>query len=138
MESGLPAGLLASPALIRVIRGTVYVPIVSVGTTDVLLFPRRVIGTLTNVYVVSPPPGVTELRPLSGTVCSIGSQVGSPVVQERIDAVDLSLSEEEQNKVRALLCKYQAIFCTCEGDLECTDLISHDIPLLDIVPVRQQ
>ncbi len=139
LESGLPAGLLASPSLIRVTRGTVYVPIVNVGTTDVLLFPRRMIGTLTSVDVVSPPPGVAEIRPLSGTVCSIGSQVGVPAVQEWIDAVDLSsVAEEDQNKVRALLHKYQAVFSTCEGDLGCTELISHDIPPLDEVPIRQR
>ncbi len=64
LESGFPAGLLASPALIRVTRGTAYVPIVNVGTTDALLFPRRAIGTLTSLYDVSPPPGVAEIRPL--------------------------------------------------------------------------
>lgn len=137
LESGLPAGLLASPALIRVTRGTVYVPVVNVGTIDALLFPRRVIGTLTRVDVVSPPSGVTEIRPFLGTVCSIGSQVGAPAVQEQMDAVDLSsLAEEKQNKVRALLRKYQSIFSTGEGDLGCTDLILRDIPLLDDVPVR--
>lgn len=42
LESGLPVGLLASPALVQVSRGTVYVPVVNVGTNDALFYPRRV------------------------------------------------------------------------------------------------
>lgn len=37
-DSGLPAGLLTSPTLVLVIRGTAYIPIV-VGSTNVLLYP---------------------------------------------------------------------------------------------------
>lgn len=40
-EVGLPAGLLASPALIRVICGTAYVPVVNVGTLDVMVYLHR-------------------------------------------------------------------------------------------------
>ncbi len=136
-EGGLPMGLLISPALVRVSRGTVYVPIVNVGTTDVLLFPRCVVGSLTSVSVVSLPPGVSEVKP--GTVCSVSSQTGVLSVQGQLEAVDLSLlSVGDQSKVKDLLRKYQSVFSTFEGDLGCTDLISHDIPLLDDVPVRQR
>ena len=45
-DQGLPAGLLASPALVRVEGGTVYIPIVNVGTSDVLLYPRTEVGVL--------------------------------------------------------------------------------------------
>lgn len=38
-ESGLPVGLLASPCLIQAVHGTVYVPVLNVGTTDVVLYP---------------------------------------------------------------------------------------------------
>lgn len=33
--------------------------------------------------------------------------------------------------------KYCSVFSLHEGDVGCTDLVSHDIPLLDEVPVRQ-
>lgn len=59
LEFGLPAGLLASPALVRVVRGTAYIPVVNVGSTDVVLYPRTVVGTLDMVNVVSLPSGVT-------------------------------------------------------------------------------
>lgn len=32
LDSGLPAGLLASPSAVRVVRGTAYIPVVNVGT----------------------------------------------------------------------------------------------------------
>ncbi|KAI3368247.1 hypothetical protein L3Q82_007967 [Scortum barcoo] len=55
-ESGLPAGLLASmPCLVQVVQGTVYVPVVNVGTTEVLLYPRTGLGVLSAVQVVSLP-----------------------------------------------------------------------------------
>lgn len=67
-ESGLPAGLLASPALVQVSRGTVSVPVVNVGTTDVVLHPRTHLDTLTSVYVVSLPSGVTEVKTVVATI----------------------------------------------------------------------
>ncbi len=63
----------------------------------------------------------------------------SPAVQEQIRSIDLSvLSVEEQGKVRALRQKYLSVFSMHDGDLGCTNLIFHDIPLLDDVPVRQR
>ncbi|KAL0152450.1 hypothetical protein M9458_052173, partial [Cirrhinus mrigala] len=121
--SGLPAGLVDS--------GTVYVPIVNVGTMDVVLYASTVIGTVNQVDVVSLPPEVAEVKTVTAKV--------SPTVQEQIATLDLSvLSEEEQGKVRALLEKYVPVFSTHDGDLGCTNLISHDIPLLDDIPVRQR
>ncbi len=128
-------GLLVSPALVRVIKGTVYVPVVNVGITDVLLFPRRVIGTLTTVNVVSLPPGVTEVKSTACRVWSI-APASIPTAPGQIDALNLSpLSGEEQRKIRALLGKYQTVFSAFEGDLGCTNIIAHDIPLIDDTPV---
>ncbi len=62
--------LLASPALVQVTGGSVYVPVVNIGTSDVLLFPLRVLGSLVRVHVVSLPAGVTEVRPITTNVYS--------------------------------------------------------------------
>lgn len=40
--------------------------------------------------------------------------------------------------MRSLLRKYTSVFSVHDGDLGCTNLIAHDIPLLDDVPVRQR
>ncbi|XP_056314361.1 retrovirus-related Pol polyprotein from transposon 412 [Danio aesculapii] len=133
--SGLPAGLLASPALLKMDGGTVYVPIVNVGTIDVLLYARTIVGVVSKVNVVTLPPEVVEVNMVAAEV----SAQPSPSVQEQIATLDLSiLPEVEQGKVRALLFKYLPVFSSHDGDLGCTNLISHDIPLLDDIPVRQR
>ncbi|KAK0148586.1 hypothetical protein N1851_011071 [Merluccius polli] len=68
-ESGLPTGLLASPALVKIVHGTACIPVVNVGTTDVLLYPRTSLGTLQCVHIVSLPAGVTKVPPLLRWVC---------------------------------------------------------------------
>ncbi len=135
-ESGLPAGLLASPALVSVVRGTAYIPIVNVGSSNALLYPHAIVGTLDEVRVVSLPAGVTEVPPV---VATVSSQSASVPVQDPIAALELGhLPADTQGKVRALLGQFSFVFSTHEGDLGCTDLISHEIPLLDDVPVRQR
>lgn len=62
LDSGLPPGLLGSPALVIAIRGMAYIPILNVGLTEVVLYPQTVVGTLNVVNVVSLPPGVTRSR----------------------------------------------------------------------------
>lgn len=137
-ESGLPAGLLASSALVQVTQGTVYLPVVNVGTVHVMLYANTILGTLNNVCVVSLPAGITEVKSVAATVSSHTLEV-APSLQEQFEAVDLSvLSEIEQDQVWALLYKFYSVFSSHEGDLGCTNLISHDIPLLDSVPVRQR
>lgn len=135
LQSGLPAGFLASPALVQVVRGTAYVPIVNVGDHDVLLYPRTHLGTLDSGNAVSLPAGVTEDSSMAACVSSqIAASAPDPVA-----AVDLSpLPTEDQERVRALLGKYTAIFAAHDPDLGRTNLITHDIPLLDDVPVRQR
>ena len=136
LASGLPAGLLASPCLIQIVRGTAYVPVVNVGATEVLLYPRTSLGTLSCAQVVSLPAGVTEVRSTTATVssCTAGGSVPSGV-----EEVDLSaLADQDQAEARSLLRKYSSVFSTHDGDLGCTKLISHDIPVLDNVPVRQR
>ncbi|KAL0194612.1 hypothetical protein M9458_008184, partial [Cirrhinus mrigala] len=84
------------------------------------------------------PPGVTEVKEVVATVGSQGCVV-EPSLQEQIESVDLSaLGMEEQGKVRTLLRHYQSVFSAHDNDLGCTNLILHDIPLTDDVPVQQR
>lgn len=70
---------------------------------------------------------------------SVHTTLVGPTVQEQIESVDLLiLSGEEQAQVQALLQKYHFVFSAHEGDLGCTNLLLHDIPLLDDTPVRQR
>lgn len=136
LDVGLPAGLLASPALVRVVRGTAYIPVINVGSTDVALYPRTAVGTLDFANVVSLPSGVTEVP---SVIATVSSQTASCSVQQQVEDMDLStLSVEEQGQVKSLLNQYISVFSAHDGDLGCTNLISHDIPLVDDTPVRQR
>ncbi|XP_068607149.1 uncharacterized protein [Brachionichthys hirsutus] len=135
-ESGLPAGLLASSCLVHVDRGTAYIPVVNVGTKEVHLYPRTGLGVLIAANVISLPAGVTEVGP---DVAIVSSHQAATLVPDRVAALDLSaLAEREQTDALSLLQKYQSVFSTHEGDLGCTNLIAHDIPVVDDVPVRQR
>lgn len=137
LETGLPAGLLASPSLVRVNGGTVWVPIVNVGALDAVLYPTTILGTLREVYLVDPPSGLTEISQVKAQTATCETMLASDV--GHVDNVELrGLSDEEQEQVRALLREFQSVFSTGEGDLGCTDLLSHEIPLIDETPVRQR
>lgn len=126
----------APPCLLQVVHGTVYVPVVNVGTTEAVLYPWTGLGTLSTAQVVSLPAGVTEMKPILATTLS---QAAAASVPSRIECLDLcSLTEQKQEDVKHLLRKYESVFSTHDGDLGCTNLIAHDIPLLDDVPVRQR
>ncbi|KAM8743095.1 uncharacterized protein AB9X84_017537 [Acanthopagrus schlegelii] len=94
-ESSLPAGLLASPCLIRVTRGTACVPVVNVGTIYVLLYPRTGLGTISSAQVISLPAGVTEVK---STTASVSFQQAAGVAPGRVEAVDLSALGDETVK----------------------------------------
>lgn len=136
VDSGLPEGLLTSPALLQVCRGTVYVPIVNVGNSDVLLYPHTLLGTISFVDVISLPKGVAEVRSVEVATCVPPEQTP---VQKQIESLDLAgLAVTDRDQVQSLLLRYQDVFSAHEGDLGCTSLISHEIPLTDEVPVRQR
>lgn len=49
----------------------------------------------------------------------------------------LGLNPQEEQSAKNLLVKYQEVFVRDEGDLGCTSLIEHQIPLSDDIPVWQ-
>lgn len=137
----LPEGLLVSPAMVTVQKGTVYIPVVNVGAVDIALYPHHPIASLSQADVVSLPEGVSFSKPRSHVRATASSQTtgAEDSVRPQIESLDLSaLSESEQEEVRALLLKHKAVFATSDLDLGCTSLITHDIPLVDDVPIRQR
>lgn len=52
-----------------------------------------------------------------------------------VEVVDLStLGEQEQTEAMSLLQRYCSVFSAHDGNLGCTNLLSHEIPLIDQVP----
>ena len=63
----------------------------------------------------------------------------TPSVPSQIEEIDLSVLEaSDQERVRNLLQRFSRIFASHDGDLGCTNLLSHQIPLVDEAPVRQR
>lgn len=98
LDSGLPNGLLSSPALVKVLSGTAFIPVTNVGTTEVTLPPHIQIGTLCQAEIVSQPESLVETieegpsghRPLNPLICQ--------------------LLVQDQERVRSLLHGYQSVF----------------------------
>lgn len=139
----LPAGLLTSPAMVTVHRGTAYVSVVNVGQEGVKLYPHSALGTLTIAQLITLPAGVTEVPGIwggPGQGITIHAQLAQAnKVTDAIKSVDLGvLSGPEQASVKTLLLKHQGVFAAHEGDLGCTELLAHEIPLVDDAPVRQR
>ena len=130
----LPEGLLLSPTLVPAKRGFLYAPVVNVGSTKVWLSPRRPIGTVQVVAAaatetaasISVNPSWEECQAYVSTQevaeCSSGPEPMMPAFQ--------GLSQQQAAEARASASRG-------DGDLGCTSLISHEIPLLDDAPVRQ-
>ena len=88
------------------------------------------------MQVVSLPASVTEVNTVTATVTS---QMVTPSVPSQIEEIDLSVLEaSDQEMVRNLLQRFSGIFASHDGDLGCTNLLSHQIPLVDEAPVRQR
>lgn len=139
----LPSGLLVSPAMITICHGTAYIPVVNVGDTDTKLYPRSALGMLHQAQHVSLPTGISEVpREPEGlrTLANIHSQAGQvSSISNTLESLDLqNVPEAEQAKVRSLLQKHKSVFSAFDGDLGCTSILEHEIPLLDDVPVRQR
>lgn len=103
----------------------------------IVIYPQTFLGALSPAEVAwgHLSPGVTEVRPTA----TVSSQPAASLEECQVEAVDLSaLSESEQVQVWSLLQRCSTVFSAHESDLACTNLVSHDIPLLDDVPVQQR
>lgn len=136
LKSGLPAGLLASPCLVQVIRCTVYLPVIKVGTVETFLHPCTNLRALTKVEVVSLKAGVSEVM---GPLTTVFPQAASTSCQDKIGEVDLLvLTRLEQPELKSSLWQNSSVFSSSNGDLGCTALISCEKPLIDQTTIQQQ
>lgn len=79
-----------------------YIAIVNVGAQEVVLYPRTVLGTVSEAYLVHSPDNLVE----EGIAAIVFSQTTTSLVQDKINAVDVaSLTQEEQCQVGVQLQK---------------------------------
>lgn len=142
LEDGscLPPGVLISKALLTVNRGAVEIPVVNVGLQDAWLKPNTPLGALHVVQTKSPLCSVT-LEDEDGCQVAVVQSItadSSPTFDLSSASWPTLLSEEQEQQGKALLEKYAGVFSQGEGDLGCTTLVEHEVPLMDDIPVRQR
>ncbi|KAL7861661.1 hypothetical protein SRHO_G00131020 [Serrasalmus rhombeus] len=137
----LPPGLLVPSVLLPVEKGSLVFPVVNVGHKDQWLKPRVTLGQLSmaSMCPAQYPISFTEQEDSQNPIAyiqSVGVQSTSLVGLGEVSWPNLKL--EEQQEAKALLEQYATVFSHETGDLRCTTLVEHEIPLLDDVPVRQR
>ena len=135
-EGAWPDHLLISPALLSLQGGRVYIPVVNVGTEDRWLPARLVLGHLHLAQTQEPEEEVK----VQGNVNHIHMQAaaGDSIHNELTQLQWEGLTPTEQSAARSLLMKYADTFSAGDGDVGCTQLVQHEIPLLNSDPVRQR
>ncbi|XP_029920216.1 uncharacterized protein LOC115368293 [Myripristis murdjan] len=118
LDAGLPSGLLASPALVRVVNGTAYIPVTNVGTTEVILPPRIQIGTLCHADVVSQTDdliGTFGEEAAGGNVARVAAQtVEEGPLPAAIAALDLStLPASDQHRWMSIFNGWEQCWRPC-------------------------
>lgn len=138
VEGRLPGDLLVPSACLSVNCGVVKVPVINVGSQDRWLWPKTVLGELHIVQssVVTSSVQFNVQNDESETVALI--QAVGVESSSQFDFSQLTLSSQEHQQAQTLLQKYASVFSHGDGDLGCTDLLQHTIPLVDDVPVRQR
>ena len=137
--SSLPAGVLISKALLSVNKGMVEIPVVNVGLQDAWLKPNTLLGALHVVQTKSPLYSVTledEGGSQVAVVQSITADSGATFNLSGSSWPTLLPEQEQQGE--ALLRKYAGVLSKGEGDLGCTTLMEHEVPVTDDIPVRQR
>ena len=142
----LPVNLLISSALLEVSRGTVNIPIVNVGEEDQWLKSRTVLGSLhladlhASSYSVHVEEQFEDPDRQVVFVQSMSAQSGTPPppLAGLNELKWPDLPPDDVQAAKTLLTKYRDAFSLEEGELGCTNLIHHDIPVMDEAPVRQR
>lgn len=132
--------MLISPVLLQCIQGVVHVPVINVGTEPLYLPPRIRLGSLVIAEVMKSNQDIFFKGDLLQDPNTVIVQCQNITSGSSIDVQGLELSglsEVEEEEVRRLLMKYSDVFAKHDSDLGCTNLIDHQIPLVDDTPVRQ-
>ncbi|KAG1928789.1 interleukin-1 receptor accessory protein-like 1-A, partial [Pimephales promelas] len=137
----LPPDLIVPISLLPMGNGTVQVPVVNVGQVDRWIKPRTLLGEMYLITARSANKSICfqEENGTQGPVAFIRStEVATTPLLGFADLSWPNLSDSEQREAKSLLQKYSDTFSCSEAPLGCTDLIEHEIPLIDNTPVRQR
>ncbi|KAK0134254.1 Retrovirus-related Pol polyprotein from transposon opus [Merluccius polli] len=140
VDNELPTGILLSRAFLSPDRGQILVPVINVETREVWLPARMMLGTLFMVEQQISSQKVTFQEETDGSE-RVAVVQSLSLEHNTLDLSSLSwptLAPHQEQHGKALLQRYSTVFSQREGDVGCTDLIEHEIPLIDDTPVRQR
>ncbi|GFO26979.1 Pol polyprotein [Plakobranchus ocellatus] len=138
-------GLFILQTFANVERGKTAIPIVNATTEDLILNPRRVVGTATDTVIEQ----VVDLRvdsmishqPSTSQAADDLGEKGYGIDPSVVDLSKLSinpnLSSNQRKELDALIFKFADVFQWTDSDLGYTDLIRHKIIVTDDMPVAQ-
>ena len=134
----LPAGLVASRALLAVEDGVAWVPIANVGRTEAQVPGRTSLGDLFVPRHSNRASGLFEVQ-VRGAEAVVSPVTAGPSASLDFSALNWSgLSPTQVALGQRLLGQYADVFSQHDNDLGCSTALEHEIPLLDDVPVRQR
>ncbi|KAL1253019.1 hypothetical protein QQF64_017712, partial [Cirrhinus molitorella] len=121
-------------------QGVVHVPVVNLGEKDQWLRPKTFLGQLYRVALQSVLDTELEKRMVSQGIVNCNQVVegGSEQLSDPFEVSWPSLSAAQSRQAKCLLSRFSFVFSKSEGDLGCTHLVQHEIPVLDNAPVRQR
>ena len=136
--SALPAGLVLNRAMLAVEAGVAWVPVANVGRLEVQIPERTQLGEFFIPQGAISAGGPVEVQ-VRGTEAVVGATPTGLGASLDFSGLNWSgLSPAQVALGQQLLGQYADVFSRHDGDLGCSTVLEHEIPLLDHAPVRQR
>ena len=136
----LPGDIVVMPTVVGAVA-VIPVQVVNFTQEDVWLPPRTRLGLLSPVECIDNHQTEVRFQRISADQEEVSiDQKGRRTEQDTqsiLDQLDMGGTEEERAKLAVLLSKYAEVFAVKDEDLGHTDIVKHEIHLLDDTPVAQ-
>ena len=136
----LPGDIVVMPTVVGAVA-VIPVQVVNFTQEDVWLPPRTRLGLLSPVECIDNHQTEVRFQRISADQEEVSiDQKGRRTEQDAqsiLDQLDMGSTEEERAKLAVLLSKYAEVFAVKDEDLGHTDIVKHEIHLLDDTPVAQ-
>lgn len=141
-NTSLPSGLFLVPTLVPPGRRVFPVQVVNMSPEDVWLPPKVKLGILASGHCLEGSSCEVTFHRISAnheevkvsqmSIIGVGSDLQCP-----LEKVQIGGTPTQQTELKALLMKYLDVFAISDKDLGYADLVKHEIPLNDDLPVSQ-
>ena len=124
----LPRGISIGPSYVSIDKsGHIPCSVVNLSSDDIYLQPRIQLGRLEAAQLISADDSTLETD--TGNQHLETSAISRMHVSDNIDG-------EQRDALEELIEEYQHVFSKDDGDVGCCNLIEHEIPTADNVPIR--